>query len=71
MGYFRPNDMCSRTSTPIEGLYVCGASTYPGGLVIGGPGYIAANKIAEDMGVQKWWTYPERIRRYAAEYIDV
>ncbi len=71
MGYFRPNDMCSRTSTPIEGLYVCGASTYPGGLVIGGPGYIAANKIAEDMGVQKWWSYSERIKKYAAEYIDV
>ncbi len=71
MGYFRPNDMCSRTNTPIDGLYVCGASTYPGGLVIGGPGYLAANKIAEDMGVQKWWNYSERVKRYAAQYIDV
>jgi len=59
MGYFRPNDLCSRTNTPIEGLYVCGASTYPGGLIIGGPGYIAANKIAEDMGVAKWWKYSD------------
>ena len=39
MGYFRPNDLCSTSRTPIEGLYVCGASTYPGGLILGGPGY--------------------------------
>ncbi len=70
MGYFRPNDLCSRTKTPIEGLYVCGASTYPGGLIIGGPGYIAANKIAEDMKVRKWWTYPDRIKKYAEQYVD-
>ena len=70
MGYFRPNDLCSKTSTPIEGLYVCGASTYPGGLIIGGPGYIAANKIAEDLGVKKWWSYSDTIKQYAAQYID-
>jgi len=39
LGCFRPNQECSSTKTPIDGLYVCGASTYPGGLVIGGPGY--------------------------------
>ena len=70
MGYFRPNDLCSKTNTPIEGLYVCGASTYPGGLIIGGPGYIAANKIAEDMGVTKWWQYSDRINQYVKQYID-
>ncbi|MCP4750366.1 MAG: NAD(P)/FAD-dependent oxidoreductase [Proteobacteria bacterium] len=70
MGYFRPNDLCSESSTPIEGLYVCGASTYPGGLIIGGPGYIAANRIAEDMDVKKWWTYSDRIKRYAEQYVD-
>lgn len=70
MGYFRPNDLCSRTNTPIDGLYVCGASTYPGGLILGGPGYIAANKIAEDMDVKKWWKYSDRIERYVKEYID-
>ncbi|RLG93823.1 hypothetical protein DRO27_05655, partial [Candidatus Bathyarchaeota archaeon] len=32
MGCFRPNQECSSTATPIEGLYVCGVSTYPGGL---------------------------------------
>ena len=70
MGYFRPNDLCSKTNTPIEGLYVCGASTYPGGLIIGGPGYIAANKIAEDMGVDKWWKYSDSIEHYVKQYID-
>jgi phytoene dehydrogenase-like protein len=34
---------------------VCGASTYPGGMVIGGPGYLGANIIVEDMGVKKTW----------------
>ncbi len=70
MGYFRPNDLCSGSNTPIEGLYVCGASTYPGGLIIGGPGYIAANKIAEDMDLKKWWTYSDTIKKYAEQYVD-
>jgi phytoene dehydrogenase-like protein len=70
MGYFRPNDLCSTSRTPIEGLYVCGASTYPGGLILGGPGYIAANKVAEDMEVAKWWRYSDRIERYIKEYIE-
>ena len=55
MGYNRPHDSCSRHYTPIEGFYVCGASTYPGGMVIGGPGYLGAKIIAEDLGVQKNW----------------
>ncbi len=70
MGYFRPNDLCSSTKTPVEGLYVCGASTYPGGLVLGGPGYIAATRVAEDMGVNKWWTLPDKVKQYVEEYIE-
>jgi phytoene dehydrogenase-like protein len=70
MGYFRPNDLCSTSRTPIEGLYVCGASTYPGGLILGGPGYIAANMVAEDMGVTKWWKYSDKIENYIKKYIE-
>ena len=70
MGYFRPNDLCSTSKTPIDGLYVCGASTYPGGLILGGPGYIAANRVAEDMGVTKWWKYSDKIENYIKEYIE-
>ncbi|MEE8448393.1 MAG: NAD(P)/FAD-dependent oxidoreductase [Thermodesulfobacteriota bacterium] len=56
MGYLRPNDECSEIRTPIEKLCIGGASCYPGGLVIWGPGYLAANAIAEDAGVEKWWS---------------
>ena len=45
MGYLRPNDLCSRSETPIPGLFVGGASMYPGGMVLGGPGYIAAGVV--------------------------
>lgn len=69
MGYFRPNDLCSSSRTPFKGLYLCGASMYPGGLIIGGPGYIAANVIAQDMGLKKWWKIPENIRKYIEVYI--
>lgn len=58
MGYYRPNEECSAHRTPIRNLYLCGASTYPGGLVTFGPGYVATNRIAEDVGIKKWWTEP-------------
>lgn len=61
MGYFRPNEYCSQYRTPIKGLYVGGASTYPGGLVLFGPGYNAAGVIVEDMGVRKWWSEPASV----------
>jgi phytoene dehydrogenase-like protein len=61
MGYIRPNEYCTRHSTPINKLYVCGASTYSGGMVNFGPGYNAANRIAEDLGIQKWWKEPELV----------
>jgi phytoene dehydrogenase-like protein len=70
MGVFRPHDSCVAGRTPLEGLYLCGASSYPGGLVIGGPGYIAANSVAEDLGVQKWWTPPDYVRRYGVTYLS-
>jgi phytoene dehydrogenase-like protein len=70
MGCFRPSQECSGTSTPIEGLYVCGVSTYPGGLVLGGPGYLGANKVAEDLGVQKWWKPTPEMDRYIKTYLE-
>ena len=63
MGYNRPNDECSSTRTPVKNLYVGGASTYPGGCVIWGPGYIAANAVTEDLGIKKWWKEPEKVTR--------
>jgi len=47
MGYLRPNDLCSRSATPIPGLFVGGASMYPGGMILGGPGFIASGVVAD------------------------
>jgi len=69
LGCFRPNEECSSTKTPIDGLYVCGVSTYPGGLVLGGSGYIAANRIADDMSVKKWWKPTEEMEKYSRTYL--
>ncbi|MGB3128502.1 MAG: NAD(P)/FAD-dependent oxidoreductase [Dehalococcoidia bacterium] len=70
MGCFRPNQECSSTATPIEGLYVCGVSTYPGGLVLGGSGYLGANKVAEDLGVTKWWKPTPEMEKYIKTYLE-
>ena len=63
MGYNRPNHECSTTKTPVENLYLGGASCYPGGCVIWGPGYNAANRVAEDLGIDKWWKEPPGVTR--------
>lgn len=39
----------ARYRTPIDGLYLCGAGTHPGGRVTGAPGANAAREIAEDL----------------------
>jgi phytoene dehydrogenase-like protein len=70
MGCYRPSQECSSTATPIEGLYVCGVSTYPGGLVLGGPGYLGANKVAEDLDVKKWWKPTPEMERYIKTYLE-
>ncbi len=63
MGYLRPNEDCSSNRTPIENLYLGGASCHPGGLIVLGPGYLAANTVAEDAGIAKWWPEPEIVAR--------
>lgn len=54
-----PNQMMSRRplpgwsgyKTPIDGLYMCGAGTHPGGEVSGAPGHNAAHVILNDLGI--------------------
>lgn len=41
----RPIPELSRYSTPIEGYYLCGAGTHPGGGVMGAPGHNAAKTV--------------------------
>ena len=59
MGYNRPTPELSHYATPIEGLYLCGASTYPGGAITGAPGHNAATRICRDLGVEPWWNPPD------------
>jgi len=58
MGYLRPNHQCSQYRTPVEGLYLGGASIYPGSLILLGSGYNSAKVVAEDLGLDVWWTTP-------------
>ena len=59
MGYNRPNAECSNHRSPIKGLYMGGSCTYPGGTILLGAGYLVANAVAEDLGIEKWWSEPE------------
>lgn len=42
--------------TPVDGLYMAGSPTHPGGAISGGAGYIVSRIIAEDLGLTPWWT---------------
>jgi phytoene dehydrogenase-like protein len=46
--FMRPLPGWSQYRTPIDGLYLCGAGTHPGGGVTGAPGYNAARRILRD-----------------------
>lgn len=59
MGYNRPNPECSAHRSPIKGLYMGGACTYPGGTILLGSGYLASNAVADDLGIEKWWKEPK------------
>jgi phytoene dehydrogenase-like protein len=48
MFFMRPVPGWSRYRTPIEGLYLCGAGTHPGGGVTGAPGHNAAQAMIAD-----------------------
>ena len=63
MGYMRPNEYCSQHRTPVKKLYMCGACTHSGGMITFGPGFCAAETIAEDLGLRKWWPEPEHVKR--------
>lgn len=48
MFFMRPLPGWAHYRTPIDGLYLCGAGTHPGGGVTGAPGYNAAHRILKD-----------------------
>ena len=54
-GVYRPTPELSSYRTPIDGLYLAGSSSHPGGQLTGANGYNAARRIAEDLGIEPWW----------------
>ena len=48
MAFMRPSPGLARYSTPVHGLYLCGAGTHPGGGVIAASGHNAARRILRD-----------------------
>lgn len=49
----RPLPGWSSYKMPVEGLYLCGAGTWPGGTVSGVPGHNASQQILSDLGIQR------------------
>ena len=54
VGYDRPFRGAGEYRTPIEGLYLCGSSSHPGGNVTGLPGYNAAQVLLADLGLAEF-----------------
>jgi phytoene dehydrogenase-like protein len=48
MAFMRPSPLLSQYSTPVGGLYLCGAGTHPGGGVMAAAGHNAAKRILRD-----------------------
>jgi phytoene dehydrogenase-like protein len=55
LGIFRPFHEHPPYRSAFENVYLCGASTHPGGSIGGACGYNAAGAIAEDLGIEPWW----------------
>ena len=51
VGYDRPFRGAGQYRTPVDGLYLCGSSSHPGGNVTGLPGYNAAQVLLADLGL--------------------
>jgi len=58
-GENRPFAGAGRYRTSVDGLYLCGGSTHPGGNITGLCGYNAARVIAADVGCPIWWHPPD------------
>ena len=39
-----------------------GACTYPGGTVLLGAGYLAADAVVTEKGIEKWWQEPDYVK---------
>ena len=48
----RPIPGYAQYRSPVQGLYMCGSSTHPGGGVMGAPGANAARSVLQDLGLR-------------------
>jgi phytoene dehydrogenase-like protein len=62
MAFMRPTPALAQYATPVDGLYLCGAGTHPGGGVMAAGGHNAAKRVLHD---QRW----RRLRRRAREAV--
>lgn len=53
----RPLPELAGFSTPVERLYMCGASQHPHGFITFAPGYNALQVIAKDLDLEPWWKW--------------
>jgi phytoene dehydrogenase-like protein len=58
VGYHRPFAGAGTYRTHLPGLYLCGASSHPGGNITGLPAYNAAQVILSDLGLAADWLPP-------------
>jgi phytoene dehydrogenase-like protein len=58
IGYHRPFPGAGAYRTHLNGLYLCGSSSHPGGNITGLPGYNAAQVILTDLGLRADWIPP-------------
>jgi phytoene dehydrogenase-like protein len=63
MAFMRPCPELARYATPVDGLYLCGAGTHPGGGVIAASGHNAAHRVLRD---RRRGRIGKRLRRKAA-----
>ena len=59
-GYHRPFAGAGHYRAHLDGLYLCGSSSHPGGNITGLPGYNCAQVILRDLGCEAPWA-PARI----------
>jgi phytoene dehydrogenase-like protein len=51
----RPFPDLSQYATPVEKLYMCGATQHPHGFITFAPAYNALQVIADDYDLDRWW----------------
>jgi phytoene dehydrogenase-like protein len=64
MAFMRPSPALAQYATPVDGLYLCGAGTHPGGGVMALGGHNAAHRVLHD---ERW----RRARRRVWEALPV